>query len=43
MKTNNWTPSSWRSKPISQQPRYPDAAALQQTEAALRAGPPLVL
>jgi len=43
MKTNNWTPSSWRSKPISQQPRYPNAAALQQTEAALRAGPPLVL
>lgn len=39
---NKWTPTSWRSKPISQQPRYPHPAALQQTEAELRVGPPLV-
>jgi 3-deoxy-7-phosphoheptulonate synthase len=24
-----WTPDSWRQRPILQQPEYPDAAALQ--------------
>jgi 3-deoxy-7-phosphoheptulonate synthase len=39
---HRWTPSSWRSKPISQQPDYPDPAALRQVEAELGARPPLV-
>lgn len=38
----NWTPSSWRSKPIQQVPEYPDAAALAATEAVLATYPPLV-
>ena len=38
----NWTPSSWRSKPIQQVPEYPDAAALAATEATLASYPPLV-
>jgi 3-deoxy-7-phosphoheptulonate synthase len=38
----NWTPSSWRSKPIQQVPEYPDAAALAATEAVLSTYPPLV-
>jgi len=38
----NWTPSSWRSKPIQQVPEYPDAAALAATEATLSTYPPLV-
>ena len=31
----NWTPSSWRQKPIQQVPDYPDMAALAATEATL--------
>ncbi len=38
----NWTPDSWRSKPIKQVPFYPDAEKLRQTEQQLRSYPPLV-
>ncbi|MBW3098044.1 class II 3-deoxy-7-phosphoheptulonate synthase [Pseudohoeflea coraliihabitans] len=38
----NWTPSSWRDKPIQQVPDYPDAEALQTTEQRLAKFPPLV-
>ena len=37
-----WTPDSWRSKPISQVPAYPDAAALANAERQLSTFPPLV-
>ena len=37
-----WTPDSWRTKPIEQQPDYPDKAALARAEATLAAMPPLV-
>jgi 3-deoxy-7-phosphoheptulonate synthase len=42
MAAANWTPSSWRSKPIEQVPAYPDAAALNETEKRLATFPPLV-
>ncbi|KQR68802.1 phospho-2-dehydro-3-deoxyheptonate aldolase [Rhizobium sp. Leaf384] len=38
----NWTPTSWRQKPISQVPDFPDASALAATEAQLATYPPLV-
>ncbi|HET7412622.1 MAG TPA: 3-deoxy-7-phosphoheptulonate synthase, partial [Pararhizobium sp.] len=38
----NWTPDSWRSKPIKQVPDYPDKAALAYTEERLASYPPLV-
>ena len=38
----NWTPQSWRSKPIRQVPVYPDMAALEAVEAKLKTHPPLV-
>ncbi|MDR6758513.1 3-deoxy-7-phosphoheptulonate synthase [Mycoplana sp. BE70] len=38
----NWTPNSWRQKPIQQVPDYPDAAALVATEEQLATFPPLV-
>src|SRR3954462_845577 len=38
----NWTPNSWRNKPIQQVPDYPDQAALAATEAQLATFPPLV-
>ncbi|MCO5730006.1 class II 3-deoxy-7-phosphoheptulonate synthase [Rhizobium sp. SSA_523] len=38
----NWTPNSWRQKPIQQVPDYPDADALTATEAQLATFPPLV-
>ncbi|HYM18407.1 MAG TPA: 3-deoxy-7-phosphoheptulonate synthase class II [Micropepsaceae bacterium] len=38
----NWTPASWRGKPIKQVPEYPDAAALAAVEAKLKTYPPLV-
>ena len=38
----NWTPSSWRHKPIQQVPDYPDLAALAATEERLAKFPPLV-
>ncbi len=37
-----WTPSSWREKPILQQPTYPDAEHLKRVEAELKMYPPLV-
>jgi 3-deoxy-7-phosphoheptulonate synthase len=40
--TAHWTPDSWRSKPIIQQPAYPDADALNKVEQTLAGYPPLV-
>ncbi len=40
--TANWTPSSWRDKPIQQVPAYPDKQALADVEGRLRTYPPLV-
>ena len=37
-----WTPDSWRSKPIVQVPTYPDQAKLAEAEATLSKYPPLV-
>jgi 3-deoxy-7-phosphoheptulonate synthase len=37
-----WTPNSWRDRPIEQVPEYPDAAHLAQVEATLGDYPPLV-
>ncbi|MEN8041325.1 MAG: 3-deoxy-7-phosphoheptulonate synthase class II [Actinomycetota bacterium] len=37
-----WTPDSWRSKPIEQQPDYPDPEAVASVEKELAASPPLV-
>jgi 3-deoxy-7-phosphoheptulonate synthase len=39
---SEWTPDSWRSKPVSQMPVYPDPAALEVVEARLKSYPPLV-
>ena len=38
----NWTPNSWRSKPIIQVPEYTDQAALNKVEERLASYPPLV-
>ncbi|MBB3343799.1 3-deoxy-7-phosphoheptulonate synthase class II [Luteimonas sp. RC10] len=38
----DWTPESWRSRPAAQLPVYPDAEALGEVQAELRALPPLV-
>lgn len=38
----NWTPNSWRNKPIQQVPDYPDLDALAATEGRLAKFPPLV-
>ena len=40
--TANWTPDSWRGKPIRQMPAYPDPAALAAMEGRLGKYPPLV-
>jgi len=40
--TQVWSPQSWRSKPISQVPGYPDPAALSAVESRLATHPPLV-
>jgi len=37
-----WEPDSWRARPVSQQPDYPDAARLNQVLDELRCLPPLV-
>ncbi|WP_152045817.1 class II 3-deoxy-7-phosphoheptulonate synthase [Aureimonas psammosilenae] len=37
-----WTPQSWRAKPIEQAPVYPDLGALAETERRLASFPPLV-
>jgi len=39
---STWSRSSWREKPIKQQPIYPDITALEAVEAQLRNYPPLV-
>jgi 3-deoxy-7-phosphoheptulonate synthase len=39
---NSWSPESWRTKPASQQPEYPDSAAFEAALAQLRRLPPLV-
>jgi 3-deoxy-7-phosphoheptulonate synthase len=38
----NWSPDSWRARPISQVPEYPDQPALAETERVLQSYPPLV-
>jgi 3-deoxy-7-phosphoheptulonate synthase len=40
--SKNWTPESWRSRPIVQMPDYPDIESLQRVETRLRGYPPLV-
>ena len=40
--TKGWTRADWRAKPRLQMPDYPDAAALNATEAQLAKYPPLV-
>ena len=40
--TRSWSPDSWRGLPILQQPAWPDAARLEETEVRLHASPPLV-
>jgi 3-deoxy-7-phosphoheptulonate synthase len=42
MSAANWSPESWRSKPIVQVPEYPDAKALADAEERLATFPPLV-
>jgi 3-deoxy-7-phosphoheptulonate synthase len=37
-----WTPDSWRSRPIKQCPEYPDKAALAKSVSALQRLPPIV-
>lgn len=37
-----WTPDAWRSRPTTQQPRYPDESALAGVISTLRGLPPLV-
>lgn len=37
-----WSPSSWQSRPVSHQPRYPSTAALAAALEELRGRPPLV-
>ncbi|NPA66292.1 MAG: 3-deoxy-7-phosphoheptulonate synthase class II [Epsilonproteobacteria bacterium] len=39
---SDWNPSSWREKPILQQPTYPDQEALNKVLAELKNYPPLV-
>ena len=39
---STWTPQSWRDKPITQVPAYPDPAALRAVEKQLASFPPLV-
>lgn len=39
---NTWSISSWRNKPIKQQPNYPDARVLDDALERLKALPPLV-
>jgi 3-deoxy-7-phosphoheptulonate synthase len=38
----NWSPDTWRSKPIHQSPEYPDQDLLDSVEDTLRGYPPLV-
>ena len=36
--SERWTPDSWRTRKVLQVPEYPDAKALADVEAQLRAG-----
>jgi len=38
----SWTPSSWRTFPIKQQPTYPDQERVKEVEAKLSSYPPLI-
>ncbi|MBL4786015.1 MAG: 3-deoxy-7-phosphoheptulonate synthase class II [Cohaesibacteraceae bacterium] len=40
--TKNWTPDSWRSKPVLHVPKFPDNAALEAIEGRIASYPPLV-
>ncbi|MEE2997682.1 MAG: 3-deoxy-7-phosphoheptulonate synthase class II [Pseudomonadota bacterium] len=40
--SGNWSPESWRNKPVVQVPEYPDAVALEAAERKLSTYPPLV-
>ena len=40
--SERWTPDTWRSRPITQAPVYPDAKALADVEKLLTTFPPLV-
>ena len=40
--TAKWAPDSWRARPISQVPEYPDAKKVSEVEQRLRSYPPLV-
>ncbi|PLX39196.1 MAG: 3-deoxy-7-phosphoheptulonate synthase class II [Hyphomicrobiales bacterium] len=40
--TEQWSPNSWRSKPVVQVPAYPDADAVRDVEQRLTSYPPLV-
>jgi 3-deoxy-7-phosphoheptulonate synthase len=42
MKMSTWTPDSWRHKPISQVPVYPDQGRVEAVEKQLAKFPPLV-
>lgn len=42
MPRSPWTPTSWRSRPIRQQPQYADPAAVERALERVRALPPLV-
>jgi 3-deoxy-7-phosphoheptulonate synthase len=41
-KTPEWTPDSWRSKPVRQSPDYPNKAAVTKSVAELKRLPPIV-
>lgn len=38
----NWTPTSWKQKPVKQLPEYPDKAELEESYETLKSLPPLV-
>ncbi len=40
--SSRWTPDSWRQKPITQAPAYPNETALNEVEKELASFPPLV-
>jgi len=40
--TDTWAPATWRSRPTSQQPDWPDEAHLERVQKQLAAQPPLV-
>ena len=40
--SENWTPDSWRSKPVLQVPDYPDEIKLEEVQQKLTGFPPLV-